>query len=82
MCDPSQGERRSMSVGICCSQNDIGSPRSLTSKPFTDTRWAAAAKPYGPAPTIATSHFSIGSVSSGKLELQLLPLNARGQERI
>src|SRR2546430_6361510 len=32
-CEPSRGERRSMPLGMCLSQKDIGSPKTRTSSP-------------------------------------------------
>src|SRR5690349_14784895 len=60
MCDASQGDRRHIPCGMCRSQNAMGSPKSVTSRPETRLRCAAAASPYGPAPTIAMSHRCMG----------------------
>src|SRR5438105_13371350 len=59
ICVAVQLERRSMPTGMWCSQKDMGSPNTPTSKPLTVPKCAAAASPYGPAPTIITSYVVI-----------------------
>src|SRR5207302_311843 len=54
MLQAAYGERNNILLGIPC-QKDIGSPKIRVSSPPRARRWAAVARPYGPAPTIATS---------------------------
>ena len=53
MCDASHDERRNIPAGIWFSQNSITLPKMQVSTP-TARKCAAAARPYGPAPMIAT----------------------------
>src|SRR5271168_2197249 len=48
------GERNFMPLGMLRRQNDIGSPNTCVATP-RDFRWAATARPYGPAPITTTS---------------------------
>ena len=55
-----RGERRYMPTGMFSLQNDIGWPKTRVWGPLIPRRCAAAERPYGPAPKIATSaHFCI-----------------------
>src|SRR5712692_5560284 len=53
MCDASQADRNSMPRGIWFFQKAIGLPNTRGSTPAA-RKWAATARPYGPAPIIAT----------------------------
>ena len=53
MLDATRGDLSSMPLGIRSDQNAIGSPNTFTPSPAS-WRYAAADKPYGPAPMTAT----------------------------
>ncbi len=53
MCEASQADRKSMPRGIWSFQKAIGLPKTRGLTPAA-RKWAATARPYGPAPIIAT----------------------------
>lgn len=63
-----------MPTGMLRSQNDIGSPKIRTVRPFTFFKWVAAASPYGPAPRITTSQFSMAVEIENSISLTAIQI--------